>query len=402
MSKRIYVFVLGWCIIFQNVSAQEHVSLSKSDMVKLDYFTLTSSKVKIQENDPAYMPAYKQLLRDANKALKFKPVSVTYKTATPPSGNKHDYMSIGPYWWPNPDKPNGLPYIRKDGVVNPEIKEYPDKESMPVLCESIYILSLAYYFSENEKYAEHAAELIKVWFLNEETKMNPNLNFGQAIKGVTDGRAEGMIDTRHFIFVIDGVELLKISPSWTNKNNEDLKKWFSEFLDWMKNSPIAIDEMNAKNNHGVWFDAQELSYALYVEDTLLAKKVIETSISRIDKQMAKDGSFPLEMERTTSLHYSTFIMNAFVIIGQLSDQLGVDLWNHKTKSGKSLKLAYDFLLPYIIKEKVWTSPQIKPFNFSDAFPILLRGKYVYDCNACIEAIKSNYPGRFEKFNINLL
>ena len=402
MSKRIYVFVLGWCIFFQNVSAQEHVSLSKSDMVKLDYFTLTSSKVKIRENDPAYMPAYRQLLRDANKALKFKPVSVMNKTATPPSGNKHDYMSIAPYWWPNPDKPNGMPYIRKDGVVNPEIKEYPDKESMPVLCESIYTLSLAYYFSENEKYAEHAAELIKVWFLNEETKMNPNLNFGQAIKGVTDGRAEGMIDTRHFIFVIDGVELLKISPSWTNKNNEDLKKWFSAFLDWMKKSPIAIDERNAKNNHGVWFDAQELSYALYVEDTVLAKKVIETSISRIDKQMAKDGSFPLEMERTTSLHYSTFIMNAFVIIGQLSDQLGVDLWNHKTKSGKSLKLAYDFLVPYITKEKVWTSQQIKPFNFSDAFPILLRGKYVYDCNPCIEAIKLNYPGRFEKFIINLL
>jgi Alginate lyase len=393
---------MAFGFFFTNIEAQETGALSKSDMVKLDYFTLTESKVKIQNNDPDYIPAYKQLLKDANKALKFQPVSVMDKTATPPSGDKHDYMSIAPYWWPNPNKASGLPYIRKDGLINPEVKDYPDKENMPKLCESIYILSLAYYFSENEKYAEHAAELIKVWFLNEDTKMNPNLNFGQAIKGVTDGRAEGMIDTRHFIFVIDGVELLKVSPYWTDSNHEDLKKWFSSFIKWMNESPIAQDEFEAKNNHGVWFDAQQLSYALFIDDLKLAKKIIETSISRIDKQMSKEGSFPLELERTTSLHYSTFIMNAFVIIGQLSDQLGVDLWNYKTKSGKSLKLAYDFLLPYITKEKVWTSPQIKPFNFSDAFPILLRGKYVYDCNSCIEAIKINYPGRFEKFNINLL
>lgn len=402
MINRMYVFVLGCCLLLQQVEAQEHVSLSKSDMVKLDYFTLAERKVKILENDVAFMPAYRQLLRDANKALKFKPVSVMDKTATPPSGDKHDYMSIAPYWWPNPAKADGLPYIRKDGVVNPEIKEYPDKESMPILCENIYTLSLAYYFSDNEKYAEHAATLIKVWFLNKATKMNPNLNFGQAVKGVTDGRAEGMIDTRHFIFVVDAIELLKKSEYWTVENNNDLKKWFAEFIVWSQKSPIALDEMNAKNNHGVWFDAQLLSYALYVEDTLLARKIIDKSISRIDKQMSKEGSFPLELERTTSLHYSVFIMNAFVIVGQLSEELGVDLWNHQTKSGKSLKLAYDFLLPYITKEKVWTNQQIKEFNYSDAFPILLRGKIVYDCTTCFEAIKAFHPVRFEKFNINLL
>ncbi len=402
MSKRIYLVLLGSCFFFHNIVAQTHVTLSKSDMVKLDYFTLAERKVKIWENDVTLMPAYRQLLRDANKALKFKPVSVMDKTATPPSGDKHDYMSLAPYWWPNPAKTDGLPYIRKDGEVNPEIKEYPDKESMPVLCENIYTLSLAYYFSDNEKYAEHAAELIKVWFLNKATKMNPNLNFGQAVKGVTDGRAEGMIDTRHFIFVVDALELLQKSEHWTAENNNDLKKWFSEFIDWSQKSPIALDEMNAKNNHGVWFDAQLLSYALFVEDTVLARKIIDKSISRIDKQMSKDGSFPLELERTTSLHYSVFIMNAFVIIGQLSEEMGIDLWNHQTKSGKSLKLAYDFLLPYVTKEKVWTNQQIKEFNYSDAFPILLRGKIVYDCNTCIDAIKAFHPVRFEKFNINLL
>jgi hypothetical protein len=35
-------------------------------------------------------------------------------------------MSLAPYWWPDPKSPNGLPYIRRDGERNPEIKQITD------------------------------------------------------------------------------------------------------------------------------------------------------------------------------------------------------------------------------------------------------------------------------------
>jgi len=61
--------------------------------------------------------ALKNLRVAADAALQNEPYSVTHKTIEPPSGDKHDYLSFSRYWWPDPKKPDGLPYIRKDGGV---------------------------------------------------------------------------------------------------------------------------------------------------------------------------------------------------------------------------------------------------------------------------------------------
>src|SRR5258705_1412361 len=220
---------------------------------------LKNNKARIKRGDPSIMPAYEQLLADADKALLFEPVSVMEKTSLPPSGDKHDYMSLAPYYWPDPANPDGLPYINKDGQVNPEANEYKDKEYMPKLCEFIHTLALAYYFSGNKSYAEHAAKLLDIWFLDPATKMNPNLNYGQAAKGHNTGRAAGLIETRHLIKVIDAIGLLQGSKYWKNADQMGMKKWFSDFLNWMQTSPIGLAEMAALNNHGAWYDAQRLS-----------------------------------------------------------------------------------------------------------------------------------------------
>ena len=213
--------------------------ISKSDMITIDHKALAITKQKIAQKDKGMMLAYEHLIQQCDKNLNFGPFSVMDKKDLPPSGNKHDYMSIGPYWWPNPDSKTGLPYIRKDGQVNPEVRNYPDKENMPRVCEKVYEFSLAYYLSGNEKYAQKAKELIRTWFLDDATKMNPNVNYGQAIKGVVEGRAEGLIDTRHFIFLLDGVQLLNQSTSWSNKDNNELKMWFKAYYDWLDNSKIS-------------------------------------------------------------------------------------------------------------------------------------------------------------------
>lgn len=378
-------------------------TLSKSDNVKLDFVALKANKKKLSANDKSLLPAYQQLLKDADNLLNYEPVSVMQKNAFPPSGNKHDYMSIGPYWWPDPSKPDGLPYIRKDGEFNPEIHEYPDKENMPKVCENVYILSLAYYYSNDEKYAQHASKLLEVWFLDSATKMNPNLNFGQAVKGVTTGRAEGIIDTRHFVFAIDGALLLKNSKSWTVSNDNALKKWFSEFLNWLNTSKIGLDELNAKNNHGVWFDAQALAIALYVGNQKMADAIVQRAAGRLDKQLNDEGLFPLELERTTSLHYSAFILKAFVTIATLSEQTSINLWKLETPSGKSMQKALNALTPYITKEKEWNlGKQIRPFNSNDAPMLLLQAERKLGCKTCNESIKKILGTNYKKSMINLL
>jgi Alginate lyase len=232
--------------------------------------------------------------------------------------------------------------------------------------------------------------------------MNPNLKYGQSVKGVTDGRAEGLIDTRQFIFLIDGVELLKTSSGFTIKQHQDLKKWFAAFLNWMETSEIGKDEMNTKNNHGVWYDAQTLSFALFTDDLVSAKKIVERATARLDTELDSNGSFPLEMKRTTSMNYTAFILNAYIIIAELSEKTGTDFWVLKTTSGKSLQSAFNFLLPYISKQKQWTGNQIKEFNYLNGFPILLRGSTKFNCNQCMDAIKDIVPDKYQKLLLQLL
>ena len=184
------------------------ITLAQNGPYLINSSQLKINLEKIKTNDTNYQKAYKSLLSEAGKALKFGPVSVMEKINIPPSGSKHDYMSLAPYHWPDPSKKDGLPYMRKDGETNPEVKLYKDKDYLPELCSHIYTLALAHYYSGEKQYYNHAIQLISVWFLDTATKMNPNMNFGQAIKGENVGRGAGLIDARHFIKVMEAIELM--------------------------------------------------------------------------------------------------------------------------------------------------------------------------------------------------
>lgn len=363
---------------------------------------LQSNRAKINNKDAALLPAYRQLLKDADKALKEGPFSVMEKKNDPPSGDKHDYMSLAPYWWPDPSKKDGLPYIRKDGQTNPEVKDYKDKEYLPKLCEMVSTLGLAYYFSGNEAYAQHAATLLRTWFLDPATRMNPNLNYAQAIKGDNTGRGAGLIDTRHFIRLIDGIGLLKGSKSWKDADQKGMQQWFTSFLNWMQTSANGRDEMDAENNHGTWYDAQRLSMALFIDSAALGKRIVNNVLLRLDKQLDNEGKFPREMERTIALHYNLFDLEAFFLVASMAEKLHMEIWNQATASGKTLRQSFDFLFPYITKRKEWTGQQIKPFEFEEAYPILLQAARKFNCQSCADDVRSLEGDDSEKLRVWLL
>ena len=383
--RKFSIFFAAWMLFTIALVAQEKISFT--DLVTMDFNQLAKSKQRIEKNDKEYTSAFDQLIRDAKHALMFKPVSVMSKKDLPPSGDKHDYMSIAPYWWPNPNTATGVPYVRRDGEVNPETQNFTDKTVLPGLSARIYHLALAYYFTEKEAYAAHASKLIRVWFLDTATRMNPNLKYAQSVKGVTDGRAEGVIDTRHFMHIMDAIQLIKASKNWTRQDQLGMEGWVKEFIHWLGNSTIGKEEMNAPNNHGVWYDAQLLAYAGFMRDTNLVKTIYARTLSRLDKEMDALGSFPLEMRRTTSLHYSVFILNAYSSLATRFQQLGLDLWQAKTPSGKSLKKGFDFILPYLLKTQQWTGPQINEFKQAEAIPLLNKAITQYGCTSCADEMK---------------
>ena len=363
---------------------------------------LSQKKAAVKAEDASLMAAYKKLLKDADKALTEGPFSVMEKKNNPPSGNKHDYMSLAPYFWPDPAKKDGLPYIRKDGQTNPEVKDYKDKEYMPRLCELAYTLGLAYYFSGDEKYAAHAAKLLEVWFLNADTKMNPNLNYAQAIKGVNAGRGAGLIDGRHFLKVIDAVGLLQGSKAWTANDQKGMQQWFADFLNWMQTSPAGTDELDAPNNHGTYYDVLRLSIALFTNNKEAAKAIVQNLTKRLNNQMDHEGKFPLEMKRTIALHYNVFHLDAFFMAASMAEKTGFDFWHYTSPSGASLKKGFDYLHPYIARQKEWTEQQIKPFEFEEGFSLLLMAALQFGCSQCRNEVKIIAGSDAEKLRENLI
>jgi hypothetical protein len=311
--------------------------------------------------DPAAKAAYEVLIARAEKAMARPLYTVVDKRTVPPSGDRHDYISLAPYWWPDPSKPGGVPYLRKDGEINPDRNtdkfDVTDLEGMSADVET---LSLAYYFSDNPRYAGRAASLVRTWFLNPQTRMNPNMNYAQAVPGREEGRAEGVIDTSRLERVVDGIGLIGPSGKLTAGEQTDLEKWFSDYLDWMQTSKNGKAENAAKNNHGIWFDAQVSQFALFARRPDLTKAVAQAfPKKRIAPQFTPEGKLPLELARTRSLHYSIYALLAAYDVADMAKCVGVDLWNY-SDGGKGLRSATDFLKPYYRKVETWTLPELRP------------------------------------------
>jgi hypothetical protein len=370
----------------------------------LEESLLKKTKQEIKTGNKKLMPAYIELIKEAEADyLKPLPPSVTDKKFTPPGGDKHDYMSIGPYWWPDPNSPNGLPYIVKDGEVNPEREEY-DRIPMGNLIERVRNLSLAFYFSEDEKYAEKTIQLLETWFLNPETKMNPNLKFGQAIKGKVTGRGIGIIDSHRFSKIPDAIRLIQNSDSYSPEFETNMKSWFSEYLDWLWNHEYGQDERNWHNNHGTAYDVLVSSLALYTGNIELGKLILnDVPYRRINTQIEPDGKQPLELKRTRSYNYTIGNLGHFVNLAILGKKMGIDLFNYSGNEGQSIKQVLNFLKPYIEGTKKWDYQQITPIesNQGTLYQILNTVAYYYNDNKFSEQASMLLPTQNNIFLSNL-
>jgi len=323
---------------------------------------LASTKARLRKGDTALAAAYARLLADARTALTAGPWAVTDKKRLAPSGDPHDYMSFGPYWWPDPAKSDGLPYIRRDGQVNPGSRgDESNSPSFQRMAATVSTLALAYYLSDDASFATRAAMLLRTWFVDSATRMNPNLRFGQAIPGITEGRGIGLIDTRELSSIVDAIALLHGSGDWTTNDDRAMHVWASEFLRWMRTSPQGQEEAKATNNHGTWYDVQVVALAYFIGDTALARETIRgQSAGRIDAQILPDGRQPRELERTRSLSYSEFNLEAFTRLAELARSAGVDLWHHTPSAGGGVRAALRYLAPYTDTTRKWSGAQITP------------------------------------------
>lgn len=351
----LYTLILIFSSTGMQVSGQ-----TKDKLTLCDFTEMQTQKNRFVEKEPEAQSLYNNLIEKADKALNIGPFSVMNKTGVPPSGDKHDYMTLAPYFWPNPNTPDGLPYIRKDGEINPETRDnYTDYNEKESFFNAIDILGKAFFYSENKVYAEKAVSLMKTWFLDEATKMNPHLNYGQGIPGVNNGRPFGIIEFGGISELIECLEILEDGNALDPSTKSGIKNWLNKYVHWLQTSEIGKEEGTRLNNHGTWYDVQLCSILLYLGDTRQIREILEKAkTTRIASQIEPDGSQPEELARTKSFSYSTMNLSAFTRLAWFGKKLGVNLWNYETTDGRSIKKAYWFLMPYITTDKVWEYEQL--------------------------------------------
>jgi hypothetical protein len=336
--------------------------------------------------------ARKALLVKADAALNQEPLTIVNKPILPPSGDKHDYMSMSPYRWPDPDKPDGLPYIRRDGERNPDA----DKTDRPKLAElilAVKTLGIAYGFTKKEAYANQAALLLRTWFIDPETKMNPHLLYGQSVPGRNNGQCFGLIETSWLARdLLPAVKFIVDSTSWSVKDTENLQAWFHAFLEWMLNHPLGIEEARFGNNHSNSYDVQVVTYALFVGQPDLAQMVLQgVGERRIAAQIEPNGEQPKELKRTKALGYCSMSLELLLELAEIGRQWDVDVIGYKSSDGRSLRRAFDWLLPYWTGASEWTYPQIQPFSWERAFGCMRLAAHLFaDIN--LDPVKTTLAG----------
>src|SRR5258705_1533365 len=293
-----------------------------------------------------------RVLKAANQYLKEAPITITASPSRRSAGGLHDFFSEGDYWWPDPQNPDG-PYIQRDGMTNPN--NFVDhRRYLMRLSVQVPALVAAWKLTKDPRYANHAVRHLKAWFIDEKTRMNPNLQYAQAIHGRFTGRGIGVIDTIHLVEVARAIEGLKDSRALTMTDLGELIQWFNDYVQWMTTSRTGTDERDAKNNHGTCWVMQVAAFARLVRNEELmnyCRNRFKTVL--VPNQIASDGRFPEELRRTKPYGYSLFNLDAMTTVCQILSTSTENLWTFTLPDGRGIGKAVAYMYPYIKDKKNW-------------------------------------------------
>jgi len=328
------------------------------------YLLVSEAEAKAMKASPLLRKEIRAL---CDRDLKRGPWSVVDNRPQGMDINKNDYYSEGPYWWPDPKNPKG-PYIRKDGQRNPGRFD-KNRRDLGDMSEALLALGMGAWLFDDGRYAAHAAKIARTWFIDPATRMNPNLTYGQAVKGHNDGRGAGIIDTVSLIYAAQGLTLLDRSGKWSAADSQATREWFAAYVKWLNTSKNGLDEKKAQNNHGTWWTSQVAAFSAFSHNADMQKQMWQRfHKTLVPIEIQPDGSCPREEARTNSLSYSTMNLDGFTVLCRLAGQDGQNLWK-----GTTLEKSFYYLRPYVLDPSKWKKQQISKYSASGTFFLGLAG-----------------------------
>jgi hypothetical protein len=306
-----------------------------------------------------------RVLKAAAAYMAFDPVTITGFPSAKSPGGLHDYFSQADYFWPNPKNPDG-PYINRDGLSNPEnFNEH--RKAMVALSIRMPALTAAWLLTKDDRYGRRACEHLRAWFVAPATRMNPNLEYSQGVKGISTGRSYGIIDTLHLVEVARAAGFVA-SALMTAQENAALKGWFRSYLAWMKTSEKGVKERDAENNHATCWTLQAAEFARLIGDGTTREEIHRQYTDvLLPGQLGLNGSFPKELVRTKPYSYSIFNFDVMAALCQSLEGVGANLFSFKLADGRGICKAAEFLYPYLKDKGAW--PYKRDVEHFDSLPV---------------------------------
>ncbi|KAJ3517366.1 hypothetical protein NLJ89_g537 [Agrocybe chaxingu] len=282
-------------------------------------------------------------------------ISPALRTATPATSSTSDGRTHGPAQAAAKTTQSSswttCPYVARDGQVNPDVRNLRGPSAINDAAQSILYNALAFALKRSSTYSQNVAKFIDTFFLSTATKMNPNVNFGQIVRGPGEagrtGTFTGILDLRGMVKIANGIAVLKAldSSDWTKTRDQAMGSWISQYGYWLLNSSIGKMTASRPNNHATFYVAQVAAVKMLAGD----KDGATTSLQQFFRQqfldqIAASGEQPFEAIRTRPWHYRCFNLEALITNAKLGDELGIDLWSSKSKYGATIQKALDFLL----------------------------------------------------------
>ncbi|EMD36929.1 hypothetical protein CERSUDRAFT_114842 [Gelatoporia subvermispora B] len=307
------------------------------------------------------MLAQQAIISTAEQLATKGPWSVTFKNITPPSGDLHDYMSWAPYSWPDCSKAGNTtvltpeqiwttcPYVTRDGQFNPDARLVDDVGSFSDLADAVFYNAIAWAIDGQAAHAASAASFLQTWFIESDTGMNPNLNYAQMERGPSGqmGSHEGVLDLKCMAKIASGILILREgnATQWTADLDTQMKNWTTQYIGWLENANLAIQESKAANNHGTYYFNQLAALQIIVGNLDGARGTLDRYYKgQFLSQIAANGDQPLESARTRPYHYRAYNLAAMITNARLAAYLSYSAWNLTSSAGATVQDALNYAM----------------------------------------------------------
>jgi hypothetical protein len=314
------------------------------------------------------------------------------KVSMPPSGDKHDYMSIIQYayactdscdpatdcsFWNfgyghiridmtvlGCDTATGLPWYIHDGYFNPAANDEAnsDHSALKGLMSKVYDLSLSNFFLGNAEHGALASKLLYAWFVDKETLMNPNMKYANTIPGRSPASPAIIQMTTYGAKFFESIRLLEFTGALDPAFSATFRAWVMEWVRWATDSSAPLLEWPhgdyiSDNNHGMYYDVFMVAAATYAQDSALATQICKDAVaSRLEIQLGADGTLPHEDLRSDGERYHLFTSTAIMELARLCGVHGVNLYT-PLADGRSIQQTIDFVVPVLTGAKRWPYDQ---------------------------------------------